>query len=148
MSGEVIAHEFLGRGGFSHHIKEAGVCPICRLEAACAAKDEALRPFAEYHRERCRLHPNVSKTDSTIPVVSYGEARIGDKHFRAADAALSPSAGEGWVPPEVAEQAKRVLGELQWVKDGHCPWCSAHKAAGHDDDCGLAAALDALEKGE
>jgi len=65
--------------------------------AACAAKDAALRPFAEYHRERCRLHPNVSKTDSTIPVVSYGEARIGDKHFRAADAALS-SAGEDRVP--------------------------------------------------
>jgi len=74
---------------------------IGELEAVITRKDEriegltaALEPFAFYRKERLRLHPNAAKTDSNIPDLTYGRAKIGDKHFRAADAALSPDAGK------------------------------------------------------
>ena len=105
---------------------------IKRLDAAGAAKDRAIRRLVTV------IFDEWNKLEDTR------EANAADDE---ATAALS-SAGEDWLPPEVRESAKRVLGELQWAKDGHCPWCSVHKVDGHDDDCGLATALDALEKVE
>lgn len=120
-------------------------CPHCGREVPKLAEAEtekaALRaaqePFAFYHRERCRLHPKVAKTDSTIPVESYGEARIGDKHFRAADAALSAPAGKGWV--SLREAAQKVWDTIP--SDFDTPEAEAHSQALVD----LGAALDALK---
>ena len=91
---EVIRHEFLGGLGQSHHITQVDDCPVCRLEAANAAKDRALGKIAR----------------GNWALFSIDEIK------RIARAALS-SAGEGWVRREVLAQKIEALGAVVFAED-------------------------------
>ena len=103
------------------------------LRAACVAKDAALR----------QGHADTEMDGPDRVNDGVGAQRLREK-AAAEDAALSPGAGEGWLPPEVREQARRALifytqESIHWQfhpgyrderdEPENCPDCTEGRAA-------------------
>jgi len=78
-----------------------------RLEAANAAKDAALKECQRLATDRIRTADAAVKADVYAADALMGIAVL-------ARTALSPSAGEGWVPPGLVEEA---MNALEWNSD-------------------------------
>ena len=111
--GRVVKPEIPGPGGSVCCTTEPVLATLVdlraknkRLEAVYAAKDRALR--AELDHWRAAL--TAWRGNDTIDI-AYASGLAAETRLTAA---LSPSAGEGWVPPGLVEEA---MNALEWNSD-------------------------------
>ncbi|KKM75847.1 hypothetical protein LCGC14_1386060 [marine sediment metagenome] len=64
--------------------RDGFACDLDNAERQLAEAQQALEPFALFYQTRAKAAPHVAAEDSPIPLLSYRNVHLGDKHFRAA----------------------------------------------------------------